>query len=589
MPSGRKCREENPIFESLAKKSEEHEFYNNIPEGYQRGRTKFVVVTGSVISGVGKGTFTSSLGNLLSLYHGLKVAPVKFDGYLNYDAGTLNPYRHGEVFVLDDGTECDLDLGTYERMLNQNLSRDNYITAGKIFKTIIDKERAGKYLGRDVQFIPHVTGEIKNFLRNLAVKSRADIVLVEVGGTVGDIENSYFLEAMRELSYEEGKENVCFINVVYILEPGSLGEQKSKAAQLGLRTMMGLGIQPSIVVCRSEKPLKESVREKISIYSNVPVNRVINSRDVGDIHKIPLFLREVGVDKEVIEILKLRGCDKPCTPFYSQWERLAENVKVAKKQVSIGITGKYTTVHDSYISILKALEHTAPRMGARANVRWIETTDPDHAVSELKGLDGIIVPGGFGSRGSEGKIACIKYARENDMPFLGLCFGFQMAVLEYARDVAGIKDASSTEIEPRTKEPVICILPEQEEVKGLGGTMRLGGYDIAVREGTIAHKLYGKSMIRERFRHRWNVNTQYIERLEKAGLVFSGMAPQEGEDGLKQADKAVKPVKRIMQILELPKSRHRFFFATQYHPEFTSRPLAPSPAFMGFVEACLGK
>jgi len=562
-----------PSFESLAKDSKSNEFYNNIPKGYGRGKTKYVIVTGSVISGVGKGTFTSALGNILSLYHGLKVAPVKFDGYLNYDAGTLNPFRHGEVFVLDDGTECDLDLGTYERMLNKNLSKDNYLTAGKIFKTVIDKERAGEFLGRDVQFIPHVTGEIKNFLRTLAIKSGADLVLVEVGGTIGDIENAYFLEAMRELSYEEGKDNVCFINVVYILEPGSLGEQKSKAAQLGLRTLMGIGIQPSIVVCRSENPLKESVKEKISIYSNVPVNRVVNSRDVGDIHKIPLFLRDVGIDREVIEILGLKSCKQPCTAFYPAWQGLVDKIDRGGREVNVGITGKYTTVHDSYISILKALEHTAPKLNAKVNVRWVETTKPEEAVRELKGLDGIIVPGGFGSRGSEGKIACIKHARENNVPFLGLCFGFQMAVLEYARNVAGIKDAASTEIEPKTSEPVICILPEQEEIKGLGGTMRLGGYDMKIKSKTIANKLYGKSAVRERFRHRYNVNTKYIGALEKAGMVFSGTAPQ----------------KRIMQVLELPKEKHRFFFATQYHPEFTSKPLAPSPVFRGFIEACMKK
>jgi CTP synthase len=566
-------KSKKPSFGSLAKKSDTSEFYNNVPKGYQQGKTKYIIITGSVISGVGKGTFTSALGNLLSLYHGFRVAPVKFDGYINVDAGTLNPFRHGEVFVLDDGTECDLDLGTYERMLNQNLCRDNYITAGKIFKTIIDKERAGKFLGRDVQFIPHVTGEIKNFLRNLAHKSKADIVLVEVGGTIGDIENAYFLEAMRELSYEEGKENVCFVNVVYILEPGSLGEQKSKAAQLGLRTLMGIGIQPNIVVCRSEHPLKESVKEKISIYSNVPVNRVINSRDVGDIHSIPPFLLEMGVDKEIISILGLKGHDRPGRAGFEMWKTLVGRIGKSGKRVNIGITGKYTTVHDSYISILKALEHTAPHLGAKVNVKWVETTKPKDALKEIKGLDGIIVPGGFGSRGSEGKIACIKYARENNIPFLGLCFGFQMAVVEYARNVVGIRGANSTEIEPNTKEPVICILPEQEEVKGLGGTMRLGGLQVKVKPGTAAWELYGKDEVRERFRHRYNVNPIYIDKLESAGLIFSGMAPE----------------KRIMQILELPNKKHKFFFATQYHPEFTSRPLAPSPVFKGFLEACLEK
>jgi len=564
-----------PDFQELSGKTQGHEFYNNLPEGYVAGKTKYVVVTGSVISGVGKGTFTSCLGTLLSLYHGFRVAPVKFDGYINVDAGTLNPYRHGEVFVLDDGTECDLDLGTYERMMNQNLCKDNYLTAGKIFKTIIDKERAGKYLGRDVQFIPHVTGEIKNFLRSLAVKAKADIILVEVGGTVGDIENSYFLEAMRELGHEEGRDNVCFINIVYILEPGSLGEQKSKPAQLGLRTLMGLGIQPDIVVCRSEHPLKESIREKISIYSNVPVERVINSRDVGDIHRIPVFLKEIGIDNEVLKILGLKPKASSGKPAFRQWEDLVAKIDKPRKQVKIGIIGKYTTVHDSYISIIKAVEHCGLHLGIKSELVWIETTDikaDADAKKALAGLDGIIVPGGFGSRGSEGKIACIKYAREHKTPFLGICFGFQMAVIEYARSLCGKKNANSTEIDGKC-DPVICILPEQEEVSGLGGTMRLGGYDMAIKPGTQARELYGKDVVRERFRHRYNVNTKCIEILEKAGLVFSGMAPE----------------KRIMQILELPSDKHPFFFATQYHPEYTSKPLSPSPIFMGFLNACAGK
>ena len=557
------------ILRSVSSKSDEHEFYTRLPKGYAPGKTKFIVITGSVISGVGKGTFTSALGNLLKMYHGLKVSPVKFDGYLNYDAGTLNPYRHGEVFVLDDGTECDLDLGTYERMLNQDLSKANYLTAGKIFKMIIDKERAGKYLGRDVQFIPHVTGEIKGFLRELAVDTGSDVILVEVGGTVGDIENSYFLEAMRELAYEEGPGNVCFVSVVYILEPGSLGEQKSKAAQLGLKTLMGMGIQPSIVVCRAESPVQEKVREKISIYSNVPLERVIGSLDVDNIHKLPLFLREVGVDGEVMRILGLRG-RKPSGEF-EKWKAMIRKIDSARKDVTIGITGKYTTVHDSYISILKALEHTAPYVGAGVKVKWIETTrvDSGNVKQAMEGLDGIIVPGGFGSRGTEGKIECIRYAREHDIPYLGLCYGFQMAVIEFARNVCGIRDANSTEIDPDTREPYICILPEQEEVGGLGGTMRLGGFDMAIKPGTFTHRLYGKARVRERFRHRYNVNTKCIGLLEGKGMVFSGMAPE----------------KRIMQILEYPKNR--FHVGTQFHPEFTSRPLSPNPLFRGFLEACV--
>jgi CTP synthase len=563
--------ESHEMFKAVAKKTDDSEFFSSFPKGYQKGRTKYIVITGTVISGVGKGTFSSSIGTLLKLFHGYRVSPVKFDGYLNYDAGTLNPYRHGEVFVLDDGTECDLDLGTYERMMNANFSKDNYLTSGKIFKMIIDKERSGKYLGRDVQFIPHVTGEIKGFLRSLAMDSGADIVQVEVGGTVGDIENSYFLEAMRELAYEEGKENVCFVTVTYILQPHSLGEHKSKAAQLGLRTLMGLGIQPDIVICRSENPVNEKTREKISIYSNVPMERVINCYDIDNIYKIPVFLQETGIDEEIIKILNLPKKQNGDMKNFEKWKELVRKINSAHREVTIGIVGKYTTVHDSYLSILKAIEHTSPYLGIKPKIQWIEATNVtrDNVEQRLHGVDGIIVPGGFGERGTEGKIECIRYARENDLPYFGLCFGFQMAVIEFARNVCGLKGANSTEIDDQTPHPVIYILPEQEEIKGLGGTMRLGGFDLAIEKDSFANKLYGKDHARERFRHRWNVNPKYIEALEKGGLVFSGKAPE----------------KKIMQILELPGKK--FFLGTQFHPELTSRPISPHPLFRGFLEACL--
>ncbi len=559
-------------FKKLSKKTTEHEFYTSVPNGYQPGKTKYIVIMGSVISGVGKGTFTASLGSLLRLMHGFKVSPLKFDGYLNYDAGTLNPYRHGEVFVLDDGTECDLDLGSYERMIKDGLSRSNYLTGGKIFKDIIDKERAGKYLGRDVQFIPHVTGEIKGFLRNLALESDADIVMVEVGGTVGDIENSFFIEAMRELAYEEGKGNVCFVNVTYVIEPKSLGEQKSKAAQLGIRNLMSLGIQPNLIVCRSNMPISQKIKEKISIYSNVPVERVIGLSNVDSIYHIPLYLRDMLVDRSVMQILGLKSKGDGSKEF-AQWVKLTKKIENSRETVEIGMTGKYTEVHDSYISILKALEHSAPYLGAKVNVRWLETSkiNAKNVGEKLKGIDGIIVPGGFGARGAEGKIECIRYARENDIPYFGLCLGFQMAVIEYARNVCGMKGANSTEVDDNTRHPVICILPEQEEIEELGGTMRLGGHDVVVKPGTQARKLYGKGMVRERFRHRFNVNTKCIDVLEKNGMVFSGMAPK----------------KRIMQILELPKNR--FHIGVQFHPEFTSRPLAPNPLYTGFIKAVLDR
>lgn len=559
------------ILKEISSKSADNEFYTPVPDNYGAGKTKYIVITGSVMSGVGKGIFTSSLANVLT-WHGLKVSPIKYDGYLNYDAGTLNPFRHGEVFVLDDGTECDLDLGSYERYIGRNLSKNNYLTAGKLFKTIIDKERAGLFLGRDVQFIPHVTGEIKKFVRALAVLSDSDVVMIEVGGTAGDLENSYFIEAMRELAYEEGRENVCFVNVTYIMQPSILGEQKSKAAQLGIRTIMSMGIQPDIVVCRASREIAQSVKEKISVVANVPVERVISSVNVDTIYDIPVYLHEKKVDRAVFDILGIEPSQPPDEAL-GRWKKLVEGMKNQEKEVTIGITGKYTNVHDSYLSILKALEHCSSALKTKVNVKWIETTEIEQGkttpAEELKDVDGIIVPGGFGKRGAEGKIECIRHARENSMPFLGICFGFQMAVIEFARNVCGIEGANSSEINPECSEPVISILPEQKKLEGLGGNMRLGGQDVEIKQATIASKLYNKETVRERFRHRYEVDPEYIQRIEEKGMVFSGKSPKYP----------------IMQILELP--NHPYFIGTQFHPCFTSRPLKPHPVFHGLVEACL--
>jgi len=555
---------------SLAKKTEETEFYDSMPEGYEGGKTKYIVVTGSVISGVGKGTFSSCLGSMLKLFHGLDVVSIKFECYLNCDAGTLNPFRHGEVFVLDDGTESDLDLGTYERMLNKNLTGDSFITVGKVFKTIIDKERKGDYLGRDVEFVPHVTGEIKNFLRRLAMKTKADIIMVEIGGTVGEIQNSFYLEAMRELSYEEGKENVCFTNVTYVLEPGSLGEQKSKAAQLGIKNLMALGIQPDIIACRAENPIPDKIKEKISISANVPVSRIISMHNTKNIYKVPLLLKKDGIDKAIFEILDFKKETKPNGEL-KKWEELAKKVDNCKKEITVGIAGKYTNVYDSYISILKCLEYIGHMYDVRINVKWIDTTNltEQNIDDELKGLNGIIVPGGFGKRGIEGKILCAKYARENNVPYLGLCLGLQVAVIEFARNVLGIKDAHSTEIMPNTANPVIHTMEEQKKIKGLGGSMRLGSYPAVLKKGSLIHSLYGKEEISERHRHRYEVNPDYIDRIEEKGLIFSGKSP----DGF------------LMEFMEL--KGHKFMCSTQSHPEFTSKPLSPNPLFVGFVKACI--
>ena len=561
----------------VSEQSVEHEFYNSFPERYRIGKTKYVIITGSVMSGVGKGTFSSCLATLLT-FHGLKVAPIKFDGYLNYDAGTLNPYRHGEVFVLDDGTECDLDLGSYERLLNRDLTRDNYLTAGKIFKMIIDKERAGKYLGRDVQFIPHVTGEIKKFLRELAVKNSNDVVLVEVGGTVGDLENSYFIEAMRELRHEEGRDNVCFVNVTYIIQPSSLGEFKSKPAQLGIRKIMELGTPPDIVICRSENPVGRNILEKVSTYSNVPVERIYNLYDLRDIYEIPLILKKEGVDESICEILNLKSKDVKQKLSLSEWENFVRKTKRAKKEIKIGIVGKYTNVHDSYISILKALEHVGPHLGVRVKVLWFEssTLDRKKNIGEmLKDIDGLIIPGGFGKRGIEGKIKAIKYARENKIPFLGLCLGMQLAVVEFVRNVCGFKEANSTEFAEKTKYPVISTMLEQKlilkEAK-YGGTMRLGAYRCELKKDTISWLAYGKvKHISERHRHRYEFNNKFRKTLEEKGLIISGTNPE----------------RNLVEIIEL--KNHPFFVATQFHPEFKSRPLSPHPLFYGLVKAATKK
>jgi CTP synthase len=558
---------------SVSEKSVEEEFFSSCPKDYVKGKAKYIIITGSVMSSVGKGTFSSCLGTLLSC-HGFNVSPIKFDGYLNYDAGTLNPFRHGEVFVLDDGTECDLDLGTYERQLNKNLTKDNYLTAGKIFKTIIDKERSGQYLGRDVQFIPHVTGEIKCFLRNLAMKSSADIVLVEVGGTVGDLENSYFIEAVRELRHEEGKDNVCIVNVTYIMEPRSLGEFKSKAAQLGIRKLMELGLMPDIVVCRSENPIGRNVKEKMSIFSNVDVDRIYNLYDFKNIYEIPLMLKDMKLDEAVFDILKIEHDHGDIEPSFVKWREFSEKANKADKQVTIGVVGKYTYVHDSYLSIIKALEHAGPYCGARVKIKWIESSDLEDGKVRIEdlGIDGLIIPGGFGKRGIEGKINAIRYARENNIPFLGLCLGMQLAVVEYARNVCKMDKANSTEFDADTANPVIDIIPEQLSIvkqSKYGGTMRLGSYEAVLSEGSIVRQLYGSGKITERHRHRYEVNPNFIESIEKGGLSFSGRSP----DGI------------LMEFIEL--KNHPFFLATQSHPELKSRPLNPAPLFMGLVNAAI--
>ncbi len=553
---------------------ESDEFYSPKPAGYVPGRTKFVVVTGSVISGIGKGTITSTLAKVLK-NRGLNVEPIKLEAYLNVDAGTLNPFRHGEVFVLDDGTETDLDLGSYERMVDKNLSRDNFVTSGRIYHQILEKERRGQYLGRDVQFIPHVTGEIKRIVRELSVKSQADVIVIEIGGTVGDYENMFALEALRELHYEEGHQNVCFVNITYVVEPHVLGEQKTKAAQLGVKQLIQMGIQPDIIVCRSSNPLNASAREKISLYLNVPVSQVFGVHDVKNIYQLPLALHENGFETAVLKHFGLweSVSHKDGKELRAWSTKCSTSESVAP--VRVGIVGKYLGNNDTYMSILKALEHCSFETKVPFEVHWVNSTDLEKpgasAAKALAHCDGVIVPGGFGGRGIEGKIKAVEFAREKNVPYLGLCYGFQLALIEFARNVLKLPDAHSTEIKPNCKHPVVDLLPEQRELGELGATMRLGGHDVEIKPHSLAHRIHGADLIRRRFRHRFECNPSYIRKFEEGGIVFSGKAPN----------------RQIMQVLELPK--HAFFMASQFHPELTSRPLSPDPMFLALYKAMIQK
>lgn len=562
------------------------EYYSPIPDGYKKGNHKYVVILGTVMSGLGKGIFSSSMAKVLK-DKGLRVAPIKCEGYLNIDSGTLNPYRHGEVFVLEDGTECDMDLGTYERMLNQNLTKRNFVTSGQIYSEILDRERQGVYLGRDVQMIPHVTGEVKRKLRELALRGDgegpADIVFVEVGGTVGDYENGFYIEALRELAFEEGPGSVCFVALTYVIEPRALGEQKSKAAQLGIKRLMESGIQPHMIACRAEKPADPKVMEKIAMFSNVPMNRVFSMHDRDSIYKIPDEMRAEGLDREILSVLDLhnRVDARMEDQMRRRWGSFVEGLTADPQHtVRVAITGKYAELMDAYASIQKSLEHCAAHFRCKIAQDWIDTTDiSDRNVAQrLQDIDAVIVPGGFGSRGVEGKIAVVKHARETGLPYLGICLGFQVAVIEFARNVLGIKDAYSTEFDPMCGSPLISELPEQKKIEGLGGTMRLGAQDVQIKPDTLACFLAGgKTSIHERFRHRYEVEPEFIERLEAGGLIFSGRHPEQP----------------IMQILELPSSgpegsiTHPYFIGAQFHPELTSRPLTPQPMFMGLVAAAL--
>ncbi len=531
--------------------------------------TKYIVITGGVLSGLGKGIATASVGHLLSSK--LKVIPIKCDGYLNTDPGTMNPIEHGEVFVLDDGGEVDMDFGHYERFLGVTCKSNWNLTMGKVYWRILERERRGDFLGKTVQLIPHVTDEIKNHFKSIAREEKADVVLIEIGGTVGDMENELFIEAVRQLGQEVGEDNIVYIHLTYVPIPPNLGEHKTKPTQQSVKLLNERGIRPDIIIARSPKPLTQKVKEKISLFCNIPPDAVISGPDVKTVYQVPLLYDQQNLTALIHQKLKIYS-----PPNLAKWEKLVEAILNPEREVTIAICGKYTDLHDSYASILEALTHAGAHLRAKVKVKWIETTKIEQGKlsveKALEDVQGVIVPGGFGLRGIEGKIQVIKYCRENKIPFLGICYGMQLAVIEFARNVCNLEGAHTTEAEEEgveVKHPVICLLPSQKGLKKKGGTMRLGGQDVYIKPGTFAHKIYGADKVRERFRHRYEVNPEYVPALEKCGLVFSGYEPQEN----------------IMQILELPD--HPFFVGVQYHPELISKLEKPEPLFYHLVKTAL--
>ncbi len=532
--------------------------------------TKYVVVTGGVLSGLGKGITTSSIGTLLKA-RGVSLTAVKIDPYLNSDAGTMNPFEHGEVFVLNDGGEVDLDLGNYERFLDIPLSRENNITTGKVYKAVIDKERRGDYLGKTVQIVPHITNEIREWIKRVAKKSGADICLVEVGGTVGDIESAPFLEAIRQLHREVGHENLVLIHTSLVPVVGAVGEQKTKPTQHTVRDLKGIGLHPDMIVCRSTQPLVPEIREKIASFCDVDESAVISAHDARTIYEVPLILEEQGVTDYILKRFSM----KAKVPDLAPWRDLVDRILNPHHEVTIAFVGKYTDLSDSYLSINEALRHAGASLDAKVKIAYIEGEDLEEddkeAWRKLREADAILVGPGFGARGTEGKIRAVQHAREAGIPFLGICLGFQLACVEYARNMCGLNGANSTEMDADAAHPVICILPEQYEIRELGGTMRLGAYECVLSPGSLAADTYGTNVVTERHRHRYEMNPEYIAKLEAKGMIFSGRMPDHP----------------IMEIMELPRDVHPYFIGGQFHPEFNSRPQKPGPLFVGLVEAAL--
>jgi CTP synthase len=527
---------------------------------------KFIFLTGGVVSSLGKGITSASLGRLLK-DRGLKITMMKIDPYLNVDAGTMNPFQHGEVFVTDDGAESDLDLGHYERFVDINLSRLSNVTTGQIYGSVIAKERRGDYLGNTVQVIPHITDEIKQRIRTTADNDGADVALVEIGGTVGDIESQPFLEAIREMKAEQGEDNVMYIHVTLIPYMGPAGESKTKPTQHSVRDLRNIGIRPDILVCRSRKSMTADMKQKISLFCDVRPEAVLENLDAASIYDVPLTLERQGFTDLVMSRLKIE--DGNCE--HREWEQMVHTLHHPEKKVVIAMVGKYMNLQDAYISITESLYHGGIANQAAVEIRRVDSEEVERlgAAALLEGAQGILIPGGFGSRGIEGKIAAIRHARENRIPFLGLCLGMQCAVIEYARHVCGLEGAHSSEFVPDSPHLVIDFMPDQKGIQEKGGTMRLGAYPMKVAEGSRAHQIYGEALVYERHRHRYEVNNAYRETLAKKGLVFAGLSPDE----------------RLVEMIELP--GHPYFLASQFHPEFKSRPTRAHPLFREFVAAAL--
>ena len=527
---------------------------------------KYVFVTGGVVSGLGKGITAASLGRLLKA-RGYKVTMQKFDPYINVDPGTMNPIQHGEVFVTDDGTETDLDLGHYERFIDESLDKNSNVTTGKVYWSVLQKERHGDFGGGTVQVIPHITNEIKSrFYRGKEVDEER-IAIIEVGGTVGDIESQPFLEAIRQFQHDVGHENAILIHVTLIPYLKASGEMKTKPTQASVKELQGIGIQPDVIVCRSEHPLTTEIKDKIALFCNVPSSHVLQNLDVEYLYEAPLAMEKENLAQVVCESLHL-----PCPePDLSDWTHMVEALRHPNKEVTIALVGKYTQLHDAYLSVVEALKHGGIASHANVHLKWVdsELVTEENVAEYLSDVDGVLVPGGFGNRGIEGMITAIRYARENKIPFLGLCLGMQLTIVEYARNVLGYHDAHSIEMNPNTMHPVIALMPDQDGIEDIGGTLRLGAYPCVLADGSKAQELYGEKEISERHRHRYEVNNDFRKALTENGMVLSGVSP----DG------------RIVEMVEI--SDHPFYIATQAHPEFKSRPNRPHPLFKGFVAAAL--